>query len=388
LEHQLFNSCSDFPEALKKLLNDAPLFLQPDYLSALEKGGPAGLSFRYVGVKEKNRFIAFYNYQLVSLSSRSIHRIFYNQQYSKLLAKFSAKLTRYIFGVKEGHPHYLLVNGSVMISGPYYGWAGKGREEIVKAHLIPALKEVTMHLNAESKLIATVIKDFDQSSSFRPQSGFSKVMMDPVMEFSIASAWKSFDDYLSSLSAKYRLRFNNAQKKFSDVKIKYLSKNEIEQEREAINTLYQNVQQKAPIRLVQPDAGYLAAVHQMQHPQAFLKAFYLHDKMIMFMCGVCNDGHLEAHHIGMDYSFNRSHQLYLNMLYAYIGEGIERGATKISFGRTALEIKSTVGAVPVYLNAWLRMGNPLINKLLKPFIPSEPAADWVQRNPFKESDRD
>ncbi len=386
VEFRIFHSCNDFPDALLQLLKDAPLFLQPDYLRALEHGGPEGLTFRYVAVIEKGRFVAFYNYHLVSLSNRSIHRIFYRQQYSKLLSRFSAMMTRYIFGVKEGHPHYLLINGSVMISGAYYGWARKGNQDTLLMHINGALNYLTEHIEKECKIIATVIKDFDLSVKFKPLTGFSKVMMDPVMELLIRPEWKSLDNYIADLSAKYRLRFNNARKKFLGFESRYLSIAEIHKQKTIINELYQNVQQRSPIRLISPDAGYLEAVHSMQHPDAFLRAFYLNNKMVLFMCGVCNDGHMEAHHIGMDYGLNRSYQLYLNMLYSFIEEGINRKADYISFGRTALEIKSTVGAEPVFFNAWIKMGNPVLNKLMKPFMPDKPADDWVQRNPFREND--
>lgn len=385
MEFKIFHSRNDFPAALLHLLKDAPLFLQPDYLEALEKGGPDGLSFRYVAIVEKGKYIAFYNYHMVSLSNRSIHRIFYNQQYSKLLSRFSAMMTRYIFGVKEGHPHYLLINGSVMISGPYYGWAHKGNQDLVLSHLNNALGFLTKQIEQDCKIIATVIKDFDRSGKFKPASGFNKVMMDPVMELSLRPEWVSMDSYGASLSAKYRQRYNNSSKKIKGFESRYLSMEEIHDQKEVINQLYQNVQQRSPIRLVSPDAGYLEAVQSMRHPDAFLRGFYLDNKMVLFLCGVCNEGHMEAHHIGMDYGLNRSHQLYLNMLYAFIEEGISRKADYISFGRTALEIKSTIGAEPVYFNAWIKMGNTVLNKLMKPFLPDKPGDDWVQRNPFRKN---
>ena len=75
--------------------------------------------------------------------------------------------------------------------------------------------------------------------------------------------------------------------------------------------------------------------------------------------------------------------MYQNILYAFIELGIELNVDKISFGRTALEMKTTVGAVPKNYNAYLRLENRVVNHLVKSFLPTEPSTDWTPRNPFK-----
>jgi hypothetical protein len=382
LEFHHFSSPAEFPGTIKTFLADAPLFLRPDYLQAVTSGVSGNLSYRYVTITHRGKIIAFYNFHLVNLSTRHLRRIFHQQQYSKMIAKFSGMMARYIFGVKEDQPHYLLICGSVLVSGPYYGWSGGGNQDLLLKHLPAAVKYLSDVLSADSKIVATVMKDFTADLSVKVPSGYHKVMMDPVMDFQIDPSWKSMEDYLAKLSAKYRLRYKNAMSKLSDIEQRYLKFADVEKDRERINQLYQDVQQRAPIRLISADASYPLALCKVQG--SFLKAYYLKGKMIMFICGILKDGHLEAHHIGMDYSLNRSRQLYLNILYEFIREGIERKASHISFGRTALEIKSTIGARPVYFNAWMKMGNTLLNRLMGPFIPSRPSNDWVQRNPWRE----
>lgn len=76
--------------------------------------------------------------------------------------------------------------------------------------------------------------------------------------------------------------------------------------------------------------------------------------------------------------------LYLNMLYNMTEFGIENGFEKIIFGRTALEIKSSVGAEPVNMSGFIFHTNPLINKYIgKLFNSLEPEVNWQQRHPFK-----
>ena len=76
--------------------------------------------------------------------------------------------------------------------------------------------------------------------------------------------------------------------------------------------------------------------------------------------------------------------LYLNMLYNMTEFGINHQFKKIIFGRTALEIKSSIGATPVIMSGFIYHRNKLVNKFLgKIFKNLEPETVWQQRHPFK-----
>ena len=63
---------------------------------------------------------------------------------------------------------------------------------------------------------------------------------------------------------------------------------------------------------------------------------------------------------------------------------IESKAELISFGRTALEMKTTVGAIPVPHNAYIKLNNGMLNSLIKHLLPEKTSEDWIPRNPFRE----
>ena len=65
--------------------------------------------------------------------------------------------------------------------------------------------------------------------------------------------------------------------------------------------------------------------------------------------------------------------------------GIENSFKRIIFGRTALEIKSSIGAEPIMMSGFMYHQNYWINKLLPKIYPKlEPSLVWQQRHPFKE----
>ena len=56
----------------------------------------------------------------------------------------------------------------------------------------------------------------------------------------------------------------------------------------------------------------------------------------------------------------------------------------IIFGRTALEIKSTIGAEPVEIFGLIKHNNLLINQFIESIFNSlNPTIKWIQRKPFK-----
>ena len=63
---------------------------------------------------------------------------------------------------------------------------------------------------------------------------------------------------------------------------------------------------------------------------------------------------------------------------------INKGFKNIVFARTALEIKSSVGAKPIKMHGFMEHSNRLINKKLDfLFRYLEPETIWQERNPFK-----
>ena len=116
-----------------------------------------------------------------------------------------------------------------------------------------------------------------------------------------------------------------------------------------------------------------------------MEAYFLDEKLVGFTTTINNGHELEAHYLGYDAKVNGPTMLYLNMLYDMIKYGIEIGVNDIVLSRTALEIKSSVGAKPVNMYFYLRHQKTHTNKLL-PMLLSylTPNQDWEPRNPFKD----
>jgi predicted transcriptional regulator len=70
-------------------------------------------------------------------------------------------------------------------------------------------------------------------------------------------------------------------------------------------------------------------------------------------------------------------------LYDYIQIAIEKNLKTINFGRTASEIKSSVGATPQDLTVYLRHKKSITNRILKLFLQRVQPTAFQQKFPFK-----
>jgi hypothetical protein len=155
-----------------------------------------------------------------------------------------------------------------------------------------------------------------------------------------------------------------------------------------IHLLYSEVYKRAKFRIQPVSEAYIPALAESFPDGRFrFIAWKDGDKLIGFSTAFINQDQFDAHLIGMDYTYNRSHSLYLNMIYRYIQDALELRANLVDFGRTAMEIKSTAGAVPQELDVWFRLRSGVGNKLAKRLAPKLKSELWIQRHPFKETNQ-
>ena len=101
------------------------------------------------------------------------------------------------------------------------------------------------------------------------------------------------------------------------------------------------------------------------------------------MSGIVNNDSLDAHFVGIDYSLNKQLAIYQRMLYDYIQIAIKQQLKVINFGRTASEIKSSIGATSQDLTCYIRHKKTIKNKFIKHFLSYIETKPFKQQKPFK-----
>ena len=112
--------------------------------------------------------------------------------------------------------------------------------------------------------------------------------------------------------------------------------------------------------------------------------YFENEKLMGFNTLIKNGSQMDTYFLGYDETIQREKMLYLNMLYDMIAYSINKGFAAIIFARTALEIKSSVGAKPEEMVGYIQHSNGLINRKMEQlFCYLEPETEWKERNPFK-----
>ena len=192
------------------------------------------------------------------------------------------------------------------------------------------------------------------------------------------------NDYLGAMTSKYRVRYKRARKKLGKVTRRELDTQETELRKERIFELYKEIANGAGFNLFILSPDYIPELKRALGDNVMISGYFLNDELVGFTTLILNDRETEAHFLGFDNDLNFEHQLYLNMLYDMVEDSLRLEVKELNFSRTAMEIKSSVGAVPVQLSCYIRHQKSIKNKFLPHlFDYLKPTEEWVQRHPFK-----
>jgi predicted N-acyltransferase len=385
----LYTEVHDIPAAeWNSCITNTNIFLSLDYLSVAENSELPGMQFRYAILKKHDIAVAVLYFQLVNLSDKGLGNILSLDEYGGMAAGISTRINDLLFKPGGEKKSFILVCGNLLVSGEH-GIAAKDDNSFshALASISSVKKSISATLESKSRIVAYMVKDFYNEKDLLAAAILKKeyflLNTDPEMIFSVRQDWKTFEDYLSALSSKYRIRANNVRSKASGLKIKLLSLQEIKSLESKIFELNDNVINRAPVKLARPSSSYFVNLKKAFNNHYCIKGFFLEDKMIAFTSALWNKNHFEAHYIGLDYHFNQQFSLYQNLLYSYIEDAILYRSSTLYFGRTALEIKSTTGAKPFPLHCYFRFGNRVINTLARPLVSSTGPGSWIPRDPFR-----
>ncbi|MEZ4988144.1 MAG: GNAT family N-acetyltransferase [Saprospiraceae bacterium] len=277
----------------------------------------------------------------------------------------------------------ILTAGQLLLTG-HHGLRGQhtlNQEQLTQV-LLEGLEGVARQW--PERIHGISLKDFPLGS-FPAKHRYVTMPVQPNMVLDLRPQWLSFDDYLDTMSSKYRVRARRARKKGEEITRKELSLAEVQHLQPRMYQLYKSIADTADFNAIELPSNYFTQWMEHFAGRFRLWGYFLGEQLIGFNTAIYNDRELDAHFLGFDTSFNHSHQLYLNMLYDLVHEGIQARVNRVVFCRTALEIKSSVGAVPETLDVWMGTNRKIIRPLIPIIAPLiSPLPAWEARHPFKD----
>ena len=377
--YQIYSSASQLPENWNELAVST-IFLSKEYLSILEKSAPANMSCHFIGLFENETLVGIAVSQFLDLN---LLESFGNRD--KCIKSFVRNIV-----FKNFCSHILLIGNNTLTGQNAFVFSENAHPtEVLKTlkKSILALKEIFKKRGKKVHMCG--LKDFGEPElsrfeipEFNPYLRFST---QPNMIFKVRDNWKTEEDYVAALSKKYRDQYKRARKKASGLVKKQLSLEEIITQEEVIYDLYLHVAKSAPFNTFFLPKNHFAVFKAQLQENFLFYGYFENDKLIGFNTLIKNGSDLDTYFLGYDDSIQREKMLYLNMLYDMIGYAIKEQFETIIFARTALEIKSSVGATPLKMFGMMRHDNTFINSRLNFFFHYlEPQTVWTERHPFQD----
>ncbi|MDC1465057.1 GNAT family N-acetyltransferase [Polaribacter sp.] len=355
------------------------IYFNPKFLTSLEKNH-SEITFSYIVLIDNYKQpIAFASIKIIDFYIKGI----------KNDLEFLKNIGRKLHIIPNKKPLKLLICGNTFVSGEHGVFIKENQDK--KAIVKELAKSINYFVNSNKKLgkqiDAFLLKDFAKESLFIADElkdfKYHAFSVAPNMKLQLEENWHNFDNYLAAMKTKFRVKARKALQQSAGISVRDVTLKNMEEQLPEMTTLYEKVAANAGFNLGSFNLETYRDLKEKLGDDYLLKTYWLEDKIVGFVSGVVNNNSLDAHFVGIDYQRNRTHAIYQRMLYEYIEIAISKKLKTINFGRTASEIKSSIGAIPQDLTMYLRHKKTIKNKILKLFLQRVQPTPFQQKFPFK-----
>lgn len=378
LTYKIFDSVTELPENWNDFA-DHNIFLSKDYLEILEKSAPENMTCHFIGFYQNNILVGIAISQFLDVNQL--------QSFGERDQCVKTSVRKFIF--KNFSSHVLFMGNNMLTGQNSFSFLNTVDHVEALRVLKKASEELKSIFKKKGKKIhLTSFKDFTASEITRFENiGFEnhyKFCIQPNMVFEIRDNWFSFDDYIADLNKKYRDQYKRARKKAEGIIKRKMHLEDIIEYEETIYDLYFHVAKNAPFNTFFLAKNHFRVFKEILKDKFLFYGYFIDEKLVGFNTLIKNGKSMDTYFLGYDETIQREKMLYLNMLYDMVAYSINKGFKEVVFARTALEIKSSVGAKPVEMYGFIQHSNTLVNKKMDTvFNYLEPKVEWMERNPFK-----
>ena len=349
------------------------LFFSPRYLRVLEDAGPDNLRQCYALIFREKEPVAAIAAQSVSVSL------------GRLRKKSSTNIPI------DDHEEKMLVCGNLL------SWGMHGisfAPNVDHVPLWPAVAEAIYRLRRVNKLFGdtafVMVKDipdaYAASATALSRFSYRELETEPNMVLDIPEKWKSYDDYLASLTSKYRKQAKQIEKDVIEAgcTVTEIKGDEVARYATQLHELYLQTHHNARLRLVTLPVSFLPTLAERLGDDMRFTVLKKGETLLGFVTTVKDGETAVGYYIGFDRKANADIPIYFRLLQAVIGHAIALGCKRLSLGRTALEPKARLGARPDPMRVWIRHRLPMLNLIVRGLLHTiDDHEEAPERNPFK-----
>ena len=355
--------------AWDSLTDRTSFFLKRPYLRALEKARPTNLQVRYGLLFKGKQPLAALALQSVRVTADRVMKAG-----SSPLGKLKVK---------------------VLVCGNLLSWGQHGvafAPDVDPAKVWPGVSEALYRLRRAERLDGStelvLVKDIPQDGPPGVEAlkrfSYGPVETDPDMVLTIQPSWNTFDDYLVSLHSKYRKNAVRVSKDLEAGGCRIEPLVDVGGEAQRLHALYLQVHEGAAVRPVTISPNYIAALAELAGADFRCVVARRGGEIVGFVTTLKDGETAVGYYIGFDRKTNDEIPVYFGLLQAVVADAIAMGCRRLSLGRTALEPKAKLGALPVPMKIWTRHSQPFLNIFVRSLLGVVPHHEAPERNPFKD----
>jgi hypothetical protein len=345
------------------------VFLSRPYLEALDAASPDNVRTRYAIAYRGGRPAVSVAMQFAAVRAEDLG--------SKANGEPSGRRARLGAAVKHRVRATLLLCGNLTSWGPHGCRFGDG---LLPDEGWPAVAEALFRVRRAERLEGqtdlVLVKDIPDADlpgivgletfSYRPFD------TDPNMVLELPATCRSMDDYFASLRSKYRSSAKSVFEKAAKANLRTARVDDVAKVAERMHALYLDTQSGAKVRLFTLHPDYFPRLAEALGSKFRCTGLFRGDAMVGFVTVIRDGETAVAYYMGFDRAENEEAPVYFRLLFAAIETSIAMGCRRISFGRTALDPKSKLGAKPVRLRVWIRHRVPIVNVALRRWLKEIP----------------
>lgn len=371
---KIYHSDNDVPERWSLTIGNHNVMLSQEYFRALQDSLPSNMEFFMVGFFKQNELIGGALFQYIDFIG--FRKSLKNDSGWYIKSQFTSLF------IKD-----VMILGNNMLTGQngfYFDFS-----KIPAKDVLMLLHKAVDVMQTEIRKTSLIIfkdyqKPFAEQFARKEYSTYFRFSVQPNMKLKIREHWKTFDDYINDFSKKYRSRVRAARKKLQGIEKRELDLNSVQKYHREMNILYHNVADNAAFNTFFLAENHFGKMKENLDDKFRIFGYFSGSELVGFYTLLINNNDVDTYFLGYQRELQKEKQIYLNMLLDMVEFGITYQFERIILGRTALEIKSTVGAEPTEIFGLIKHNNFMINPFMKILFPAiSPKIEWIQRKPFK-----
>lgn len=355
------------------LTADRSLFLSRRYLRVLEEAGPENMRQRYAMIFRGREAVAAVAAQCVTVSAARVRKIPRHERLASALERVQERM---------------LVCGNLLSWGMHGVAFAPGEDG---ASLWPAVAEALYRLRRADKLSGNtdlvMVKDISDEhaagAAALARFSYRPLETDPDMVLEISPRWRSYEDYLASLTSKYRKTARQIEKDVAAAGCRVEELDDVGRHAETLHGLYMQTHRNAQLRLVMLPSAFIPTLAARLGEGMRCTVVRRDEELLGFVTTVRDGETAVGYYIGFDRGANAEFPVYFRLLQAVVDDAIKLGCRRLSLGRTALEPKARLGARPASLRVWIRHRVPALNVIVRGLLHTVSHDEAPERNPFK-----